>query len=414
MTVPPATFHSPAGPASLTLDQALQAVKDLRPQIMAEAAETEQRTFHSQELHEEFSRHGLYDMLRPKTYGGYEFTLSDYMKVAREVARADMSTAWSYAFASGHVLWLASWWPEKAQKEIFSAGHVGASGTSGPGGKLEKADGGWILNGTYPYASGGAYSSHFIGHANAGTLEDGSPGPSSVFAVPRKDWKLRDDWGKLLGLRGSSSHTVDLVNVFLPEHLVLEGQTLMDMNVAQGTPGYELHDNPLYAGRGVAFFSIELANLAVGGALAALDEYEQLLQSKRTAFPPITLRSETPTYLHWYADAVTRLDSAQAQVDRASELFATYCEEGVSGVSEYTAVKDLRANRLASNALNDAWKVVESIIIRTAGSSVMAPGTRLERIWRDLTMVHGHQNSAATDLLAPLFAAGQLPAGPAN
>lgn len=86
---------------------------------------------------------------------------------------------------------------------------------------------------------------------------------------------------RLLGLKGGSSHTFDLVDVFLPDHYVLEGRSIIDMNVDAGTPGLEVYVNPRYGGRGIAFFAIALINLAVGGATAALDEYEQLTEPIR-------------------------------------------------------------------------------------------------------------------------------------
>jgi 3-hydroxy-9,10-secoandrosta-1,3,5(10)-triene-9,17-dione monooxygenase len=53
---------------------------------------------------------GFYHLTRPRTWGGYEFSLPDFLRVMREIARADMGTAWCLTLASGHNLQVASYW----------------------------------------------------------------------------------------------------------------------------------------------------------------------------------------------------------------------------------------------------------------------------------------------------------------
>ena len=109
MPIPPREVAVVDPPKDLTVAEALAVVADLAPQIREEAPETEARTFYSEDLHLAFMRAGLYNMLRPRTFGGYEFSIAAYLKVVREIARADMSTAWGFCLASAHVLWMASW-----------------------------------------------------------------------------------------------------------------------------------------------------------------------------------------------------------------------------------------------------------------------------------------------------------------
>jgi 3-hydroxy-9,10-secoandrosta-1,3,5(10)-triene-9,17-dione monooxygenase len=195
-------------------------------------------------------------------------------------------------------------------------------------------------------------------------------------------------------------------------HFVLEGKTQVDMNVDNGTPGLELHKNPLYAGRGIGFFGLELASLAVGGVHAALDEYETILRTKKTPMPPFTLRSENSRYQTWYADAVNALAAADATLDRAADLFLEYSTRGAEGGKPFDQADDLYIGRLAVHAQNVAWRALEGIIMRTAGSSAATNGSRLERIWRDATMVLSHQNSIVQDFIGADYAAAALATHP--
>lgn len=79
-------------------------------QVLSEAEETQRNARHSEELHQRFLQAGFYHLTRPRTWGGYEFSLPDFLRVMREIARADMGTAWCLTLASGHNLQVASYW----------------------------------------------------------------------------------------------------------------------------------------------------------------------------------------------------------------------------------------------------------------------------------------------------------------
>src|SRR4029078_2960427 len=50
----------------------LECADELRPRLVELQAETEERTYYSQEIHEAFLEGGFYDVLVPKRYGGLE------------------------------------------------------------------------------------------------------------------------------------------------------------------------------------------------------------------------------------------------------------------------------------------------------------------------------------------------------
>ena len=53
----------------------------LRPKLIEEQAATEERTYYSQEMHEEFQRAGFYRLYIPRRYGGYEFDVPAMMRL---------------------------------------------------------------------------------------------------------------------------------------------------------------------------------------------------------------------------------------------------------------------------------------------------------------------------------------------
>lgn len=380
-------------PAELTVQEALHNAENLRERIIAEQADTELRTRHSPRLNDAFLTAGFYHMLRPKMFGGYEFSVTDFLKVIGTLAEADMSTAWGLCLGAGHNLQFASWFPEHVQREVYARGLFAAPMTAQPGGTLTRTDDSWLLNSTHGYCSGAPYATHFIGHAFTGISDDGRPGPMSTFLAPRESWTMLDDWGTTLGLKGSGSNSLRFDNVTIPHDWVLEGQVQVDMNVDEPTPGLVLHGNPMYGGRAVGFFAAELAAMMIGGVRAAITEYEQLLLTRRTLRPPVVLRVEDPSYQEWYGMAVAKLDSAQAVLERATDRFMETCERAASGGAPFSEEDDVIISMMGREALLMAWAVMEGIVFRSAGTSAAINGVRLERIWRDTSMAFGHVNT---------------------
>src|SRR5436309_1281047 len=81
-------------PAELTAAQALAFADSLRERLVEEQVATEERTTYSPELHEELRAAGLYRMLQPKRYGGYELEVPDFLAVVTSLARGCMSSGW--------------------------------------------------------------------------------------------------------------------------------------------------------------------------------------------------------------------------------------------------------------------------------------------------------------------------------
>jgi 3-hydroxy-9,10-secoandrosta-1,3,5(10)-triene-9,17-dione monooxygenase len=58
---------------NLTVQELLARAEAMRPQLLAQQAETEERTYYSKEMHAAFRDAGFYRTLQPRRFGGYEF-----------------------------------------------------------------------------------------------------------------------------------------------------------------------------------------------------------------------------------------------------------------------------------------------------------------------------------------------------
>jgi 3-hydroxy-9,10-secoandrosta-1,3,5(10)-triene-9,17-dione monooxygenase len=376
---------------SLTPTDVIARAEAIAPTLIERQAETEQRTFYAEDTHEEFTRAGFYRILVPRRYGGYEFGIETFLRVTMAIARGCPSTGWMYCLGAAHALAAATLFDERAQAELFSAGDFICPAVVAPSGSAERAaDGHWVINGTWKYCSGSPYATHFIGHSLVSRGDGEAPEPV-LFIAPRSEWERLDDWGRQLGLKGSGSHSITIKNRQIPEYFVLSAVHLANVTVTGGTPGRSLHNNAEYGGGPLSFMNLEMASLAVGIAQGALDAYEDLMRTRTTVFQPVVYRAENPDYQSWYGEAAGLIATAEAATLNAIKQWSDTCAKGSAA---FTRKQDLRITNICREVIKLCWRAVEGYLFPTAGSSSAHGGQRIERVWRDMSMLHGHAGVA--------------------
>jgi len=372
----------PVPEPDLTPGEMLARAEAMRPLLLDEQAATEERGYYSEGIHEEFRRAGFYRILQPRRYGGYEFDLPAFARVIMSVARGCPSSGWCLCLAAGHALNTASLFSEQAQADAFGPdGEFRAPSRGTPLGTAVPVDGGWLVNGTWDYCSGAPYGTHFLPVA----LESRDDPTSVVLALlPREQWTMLDDWGEVLGMRGSGSHSIAVEDALVPEHFVVR-ENLLDVDVTNGTPGYRLHGNAMYAGRTLGFFYVEIVSIVVGTARAALDEYESILRTRNTYTPPIVPRFQSHDFQRNFGLALANVDAAESVVLHSAETFMELCRRGVEGGEPFSANEDMRLYTRLQQAMRISWEAVD-LLFRTGGTSGAKNGQRLQRYYRDLAM----------------------------
>jgi 3-hydroxy-9,10-secoandrosta-1,3,5(10)-triene-9,17-dione monooxygenase len=385
----------------MTPEEAVARAEAIRPLLIEQQAETEARTYYSEEIHRALLDAGLYRLLVPRMFGGHELDFPTFLRVVIELASGDMSAAWCYTLAAGHALQVAALFEEEAQAAIFGEGDFRAPAVAAPAGQATRSEDGWELNSTHAYSSGIPYATHYLGQTFvAGSGGDGRPPTILLFVAPRGTWTMLDDWGDTLGLKGSGSHSVRFDGARIPALFALENTWLVDTNVAGGTPGLRLHGNPMYAGRTLSFFQTELAAMMVGGLKGALAEYEAILMERKTQRPPIVPRYQDPDYQRWFGLAMGQAAAAETMLLGGAEQYMALCRRIVAEDRPFTREDDLRLNIVAREALRLAWETMHGQIFKTAGSSAAKDGERLQRIYRDMSMDWGHFGTLAGDWAA--------------
>jgi len=351
-----------------------------RPRLLAEQAATEQRGYYSRELHEEFKDAGFYRVLTPRRYGGLELDLPTFYRIVMSISRGCPSTGWMLALGTAHSLQLASYWPEQAQDELFEGGHfVSSASFAFQDAAAARVDGGYRISGTWHFCSGVPHATH---HMPLVPLGDGAE--SIVAVVPREQFRMLDNWGDLIGLKGSGSHSVVIEDAFVPDHRTISFDEWMAIGVGS-TPGYRLHSNPLYGGSFLAVALGELNSVQVGAARGAIDEYERLLArpTREAGAAEGRLRSADPNFQRLLGLALANTDAAHSILIRCGELYHEYAREAMEGGERFGEERTFRLYGQLMTAHKLCWEAGDTVF--RAGSTTGArDGATLQRYWRDL------------------------------
>ena len=394
----------PVPEPDLTPRELIARARALRPMVIADADAAEERGHYSAELHQAFLKAGLYRTLQPRMFGGYEFSIDTFYRAMLEISWGDPGIGWCLTLCASHPFLVASHWSEEAQRDFFSPdGFYASPHRPAPMGTATPSKGGYIVEGVWDYCSGIPHSSHFVG---AAIVPDGQMPPTVVnVVVPKDKITILPDWGgdKTLGMRASGSNSVKVDKVWIPEHHAVgtprmwaDGDTMRD-----GTPGTKLHGNPMYLGRVMGPYHMSLVTPVIGAARAALDEFQRIITTRDTMFPPIVKRVEHPDFQRTYGQAVTLTDAAEAIMVRTGQMYMEYCERWAETGQVISVEDNLRLWGQMQHAGQLATQAVD-IVFNNASSAAAKKGQKIQRYQRDCLMYRSHISSQFLNFAAPI------------
>jgi 3-hydroxy-9,10-secoandrosta-1,3,5(10)-triene-9,17-dione monooxygenase len=392
--------HIPVPEPDLTPDDLVARTAAIRPLLREEAERSEARGYYSERIHDALRRAGLYRVLQPRRFGGYEFDVTTYFRVVIELAKGDPGSGMCFALATGHALTVASYLSEQAQTELFGPdGEFRAPHRSAPGGKARPVEDGLLVSGRWRYCTGIPYATHFM----AGTTIEQEPGAEEpprqlIFLIPRGQYTMLEDWGggRDLGDQASGTNTVVVDDVFVPTHMTIDASLRRADVPPEGTPGSRLHGNPMYIGRLAALYQGRHGAVQVGTAQAAVAEYERSMVApeRRTGVERYHNMEDKLAF----GRAVMLTDKAEAILIRAGELHADYCRAWAERGRPYTLRDEARLHALVIQAGHHAVEAVK-IVFDYNGPDSAKRENPLNRYLRD-AMMYGLHGPARPDAAA--------------
>ena len=206
----------PAPDPSTSADDILAAAEALVPLLRERAADTDRERRISADTYRRMQEAGLFHILKPKKYGGFELSEHEHAKVAMMLATGCTSTAWVFSILSSDNIAVLAF-PEEVQDEIWGGdtyATLAGNTNLNPKATAVRVDGGYRLTGQWGFCSGSDFSEWLIFNAPVGESGEGH-----MFVVPREDTVTIDDWHPT-GMRGTGSRTMLVEDVFVPDHRI--------------------------------------------------------------------------------------------------------------------------------------------------------------------------------------------------
>ena len=404
------TQSIPVPEPGLTQEEIVQRARDMIPALRERQEECERIGRLPDETSRDFIEAGFYRILQPRRFGGYEFDLPTFTRVAIALARGCPASGWTYTLTAGHAHMLAALWSEEGQMDIYGTdGEVRMPGRFRPG-TATAVDGGYRVSGTWDYVSGCDSATHLaFGFMLGDDASAGEMATDFIGVVDYSDCEIIDNWD-VLGLRGTGSKRVVVEDVFVPERRTIDSIFRLD---APPAAGRTVHEAPMYreGGIGGLIFS-ETASVAIGIAWGVLDLYEESLRKRKTTVLPLIPMTEHAQYPRFFGEAYQSIDVAESALLQSDYDYMDWSRRAAAGGMEYSRDLDWRLQLRKQYCAKLAYDAV-NLMMRTNGSAGMRGGAMWQRLQRDLTVLMTH-NTVQPELAADSFGRlhfGLLPHG---
>jgi 3-hydroxy-9,10-secoandrosta-1,3,5(10)-triene-9,17-dione monooxygenase len=286
----------------------LARAREMVPVLAERATKAERNRSIPAETIADFKDAGLFRVIQPKRYGGYELDPGTFFDIQMTLAEGCMSSGWVYGVVAVHNWQLALFDP-RAQDDVWAKdSSVLISSSYMPKGQVERVEGGFRFSGRWGFSSG-------VDHAKWLFLGGLVPSKGGVpdyrtFLVPRNDATINDNW-HTVGLKGTGSKEVVVEGAFVPEY-----RTHRAMDGFAGTsPGLSANPAALYKLPFGQIFVRAVSAASIGALQGALDAFRDY-GSKRVSINDMGRTAEDPAAALAAADAALAIDDMKLTLHR--------------------------------------------------------------------------------------------------
>ncbi len=344
-------------------DELVGVAAQLAPILRERGRKTEQLRRVPDETISDLQTAGLFKLLQPAPYGGYEVDLATYFDVVLTLSAADGSVGWVHSVLSVQT-WMVALMSPQASENVwgYDPSALISSAYMCREGYIDKTADGYRIAGRFAFSSGCHHASWVV---VAGVARNAPDEGLLSFLVPAADYEIDDNWN-VMGLCGTGSCDV-VVDGAVPAHRV--------HNIAK--TGSPLSDAPVYRLPFAVVFPHAATVPLVGTAQGALDDYITQ-QRDRVGMRGAKPASEPSTQIR-VAESAADLDAARLTLFRN---FADITATAAAG-HDYPPELLARIDRDQVLATRHAVTAVDRVFA-TAGARALNLDNPLQRAWRDV------------------------------
>jgi 3-hydroxy-9,10-secoandrosta-1,3,5(10)-triene-9,17-dione monooxygenase len=254
--------------SDIDYDEAMRRAREIVPVLRERAQRSEDARMLLRDNEQLLHESGLFRFHQPKAFGGMELDFVAVVDIPAELARGCPSTAWSVGNVACHH-WILGYYEPATQHEVWEASPDAliASSIALAAGRGRKAEGGFIVNGRWPFSS--AVDNCDWNMLAVSVYDDDGKTPVDwrLCLVPKSDYEIIDTW-YAMGMAATGSKDVAVSELFVPERRALP---LLSCRGGCDHPGGVLNPGPLFRIPIVAASSHPLAPAALGAAEGAYE-----------------------------------------------------------------------------------------------------------------------------------------------
>lgn len=320
-------------------------------------------------------REQWFKLLVPYAYTGKQISLSDLVRLQEAISWTDGSTGWVVTLCSG-AGWFGGFIGADVGNELFSNPQVCLAGSGAVGGTAEMTETGYIINGSWKYASGAHHATHITANCRITSngdalLNDDGEALILPFVIDKAAVTMLPAW-KYIGMIATGSDAFEIKNLHVPRNRRFK----ID-------PSAVVVDAPLYH---YPFLQLAEATLAVnisGIAIHFIDCCAGVFKD-RMNHPRLTDQNKQTL--------MDELGLANKEMEELRKPFFKAVDTSWQSITQNNTVPDaeLAAVSFTSRKLAITARQIVDHLYPFCGLIAASPDSEINRAWRDLHTASQH------------------------
>jgi 3-hydroxy-9,10-secoandrosta-1,3,5(10)-triene-9,17-dione monooxygenase len=355
-------------------EEIIARIVELQPWLRDQQAIAEQERRIPQETIERLDEAGVFSLTKPKRYGGADFSTREMLDIYRALGSGCGATAWVVWATAGGNMW-SNAFADDVVAPVYESPWVGnrtfaVGGTSRHmSGTAIKIDGGWMVKGVWPFATGSVHASH--GYL-AVFYDDTDDSKVGMVLIPKDQLVSRNDWDAM-GLAATGSQTMATDGeLFVPDERFGLPAQLAARTV-------ELIAQGLGPRRGGLPRSIvSSTGVALGMADQAMEVFLASIGRRSVPYSPYMRQVDSPVAHHIIGHAAMQIRAAGRIADAAVAEFDRLNAEG----QDPTESEIVQFHTDAAYVWNECASAIEALF-GASGASAISKRMPLQLIARN-------------------------------
>jgi 3-hydroxy-9,10-secoandrosta-1,3,5(10)-triene-9,17-dione monooxygenase len=361
--------------------EAMRRAREIVPILRERAQKSEDARMLIRENEQLLHESGLFRFHQPKAFGGMELPFVAVVDIPAELARGCPSTAWSVGNVACHH-WILGYYDPETQREVWDVNPDAliASSIALAAGRARKAEGGFIVNGRWPFSSAVDNSDWNMLAVSVFDNDDKTPLDWRLCLVPKSDYQIIDTW-YAMGMAATGSKDVAVRELFVPERRALP---LLRCRGGGEHPGAALNAGALFRIPIVAASSHPLAPAALGAAEGAYELFLATMAKRAGTYTGARVADFQAVQIK-VARARCLIDSARSFLRQSAIAFQAIAERNEAPDLE----TKLRFRAHSAFAVSQAREAVETLW-SCYGAQGLYDSDPLQRHLRDVLAINQH------------------------